>query len=480
MPVPVSFRGLTVGRKLLASFAAMSGLVLALLVFCWISQRSSTAEFRELIDVENRKLDIGAKVELATTEMQGSQRGLMLSYAMHDAPAAEQYIKLYADSGRKIDALLAEMQGLQLSEDERAAMRKIRENRETWAPRFQKLMDLCFAGKIDEAYKLRNENKVLSAAMHAAATDMVTHQRESIEQTRREAEARMRMVIWIAGVIIGLSIVLGVGVLLTVQSVNKNLRRAISELYASAEQVARASEQVSASSEELARGATQQAAFIEETSSAAEEVSTMTERNSSNTQEAQAVTGQTTRVIDETNRSLAKMSESMDQINQSCEKVGKIIKVIDEIAFQTNILALNAAVESARAGEAGLGFGVVADEVRNLARRSADAARETAGLIEQSISRSREGCSNLEVMAGNVQQVTGGSTQIVSLIEQINSGSSEQTRGIREIARAMTEMERTTQTFAASAEEAAAVGNEMSAQAENMREIVGRVHVMVG
>jgi methyl-accepting chemotaxis protein/methyl-accepting chemotaxis protein-1 (serine sensor receptor) len=475
----LNLRDLTIGRKLLASFAAMSMLVLSLLLLFWMSQRSDAARFQELIEVQNRKLDTGAKVELATTEMQGSQRGLMLSYAMHDPAASEQYIKLYADSGGKIDALMGELQALPLNPQEKAATDKIRDNRNSWAPRFKKLVDLCVAGAIDDAYKLRNENKILSAAMHAAATELVTQQRGAIDQTRRDSEDRLRAGTWIAAIVIAISLALGVAVMLIVHGVNRNLRDAVAALYASAAEVARASEQVSASSEELARGATQQAAAIQETSAAAEEVSSMTERNSSHTQTAQAVTTRTAAVIDEANHSLVNMRGSMEQISQSCEKVGKIIKVIDEIAFQTNILALNAAVESARAGEAGMGFAVVADEVRNLAHRSADAARETAELIEQSISRSREGRTNLEVMAGNVQRVTEGSTEIVSLIDQVNGGSAEQTRGIQEIARAMTEMERHTQTFASSAEHAASVGHELNGQAESMRSVVGRLHAMV-
>jgi methyl-accepting chemotaxis protein/methyl-accepting chemotaxis protein-1 (serine sensor receptor) len=471
---------LSIGRKLVASFAAMAILVLSLLLASWMAQRSDSARFHELIDVQNRKLDTGEKVELATTEMQGSQRGLMLSYAMHDPAASEQYIKLYADSGSRIDTLMAEMRELPLNGDELGAMQKIRESRETWAPRFQKLVDLCAAGKIEDAYKLRNENKVLSAAMHAAATSLVTQQRNAIDRTRRDSEGQVKTMTWIAAAIIAVSLSIGAAVLLTVRGVNRNLREAVSELYASAAEVARASEHVSEAGEKLARGATEQASFIQETSAAAEQVSSMTARNSGHTQTAHSVTTQNAAVIEDTNRSLTNMRESVEQISQSCEKVGKIIKVIDEIAFQTNILALNAAVESARAGEAGLGFAVVADEVRNLAHRSADAARETAGLIEQSISRSREGCTNLEVMATNIQRVTAGSAQIATLIEQVNGGSAEQTHGIQEIARAMTEMDRNTQTFAASAEEAAAVGHEMSGQADSMRSTVGHLHAMVG
>src|SRR6202043_255065 len=137
---------------------------------------------------------------------------------------------------------------------------------------------------------------------------------------------------------------------------------------------------------------------------------------------------------------------SMTDITASSNKISKIIKVIDEIAFQTNILALNAAVEAARAGEAAAGFAVVADEVRNLAQRSAQAARDTAALIEESIETSREGNTRLDQMAGAVVAMTGNSTRVKSLVDEVNSGNQEQARGMDQIARAILEMERVTQT----------------------------------
>ena len=438
----MGLRNLTIGQRLFLSAGSVLALTLVLLLFSWVFQRASNQNLREVLEVQNRKLEIAAQVELATTEMQGAQRGLMLSYAMNDPAASAQYTKLYEDSGKKIDAIMMEMQPLVSTPPETAAMEQIRRNRNTWAPRFQALVGLCQAGKIQDAYQLRNQNKSISAAMHAAATGLVTLQQKALEQTRQASEARVNILNWAAGLILGVSLALGLAVVIGARDLNCKLRAAIAEMDASAAEVADASACASSSSAIVARGTAEQASSLQETSASAEEISSMIERNAGDTRAAHKVTTRTAAVIEDTNRSLVRMQESMQQINSSCEKVGKIVKVIDEIAFQTNILALNAAVESARAGEAGMGFAVVADEVRNLARRSADAARESTALIAESISRSREGCSNLERVSGSVRKVTEDASEIARLVEQVTEGSAEQTRGIQQIARAMMEMER--------------------------------------
>jgi methyl-accepting chemotaxis protein len=184
--------------------------------------------------------------------------------------------------------------------------------------------------------------------------------------------------------------------------------------------------------------------------------------------------------FDETKESLEQMVIAMTEITASSGKISKIIKVIDEIAFQTNILALNAAVEAARAGEAGLGFAVVADEVRNLAQRCAQAAKDTADLIEDSVLKSNAGKVKVDQVAGAIRIVTEEAGKIKVLVDEISVGSQEQARGIEQISSAITQMDQVTQRAAASAEEGASAAEELTAQSESLKGVVAELLQMVG
>ena len=169
----------------------------------------------------------------------------------------------------------------------------------------------------------------------------------------------------------------------------------------------------------------------------------------------------------------------MREINVSSQEISKIIKVIDEIAFQTNILALNAAVESARAGTAGMGFGVVAEEVRNLAQRCARAAEDTSRLIEGSIKNSRDGQERLDEVAVAISAITENTDKVKLLVDEVNRGSHEQARGMEQITNAIAQMQQVTQKTAASAEESASAGQQLDAQSSSFRAVVNRLTELI-
>ena len=181
-----------------------------------------------------------------------------------------------------------------------------------------------------------------------------------------------------------------------------------------------------------------------------------------------------------TERSLTDMLTAMGDINTSSMQISKIISVIDQIAFQTKILALNAAVEAARAGESGLGFAVVADEVGSLAQRSAQAARDTAVLIEESIQITNIGLSKVNQVATEIRSITTDSSQITRLVNAINLGSQEQSKGVDMISRALHQIEEITQSSAASSEETAAAAEELTAQSQSIREMVAHLTELSG
>jgi methyl-accepting chemotaxis protein len=258
------------------------------------------------------------------------------------------------------------------------------------------------------------------------------------------------------------------------------LKRIAWNLLDQASQVNGASGQLSAASQTLAEGSSEQASSLEETSSSLEEMSSMTKSNSENTDKANQLAKEARQAADRGVGDMQTMAAAMDDIKRSSDDIAKIIKTIDEIAFQTNILALNAAVEAARAGEAGLGFAVVADEVRNLAQRCAQAARETSAKIEGAISKSGQGVEITGKIATVLNEIVTKARQVDELVTEVAGASREQTDGIAQINMAVGEMDKVTQSNAATAEESAAAAEELNAQAETMRQSVAELMELIG
>jgi methyl-accepting chemotaxis protein len=253
------------------------------------------------------------------------------------------------------------------------------------------------------------------------------------------------------------------------------LQATATEIRESAGQVLQLSRMVATSSQSLSQGATEQAASLEETSASMEEMASMTRKNAENAAQATRLVTDVADQVAASNTALTQMVSSMSAIKESSNKVAKIIKTIDEIAFQTNILALNAAVEAARAGVAGMGFAVVADEVRNLAQRSAQAAKDTAVLIEESITRSQEGAGRVQQVASAIEAITTSVRQVKGIVEEVRESSQQQTQGIDQVSHAIAQMEKVTQTTAATAEESAAASEELNAQAESSIAVVAKL-----
>jgi methyl-accepting chemotaxis protein len=267
---------------------------------------------------------------------------------------------------------------------------------------------------------------------------------------------------------------------LIARSLIKLLKRVVAGLNEGAAQVYDASAQVSTASQQLAEGASEQASSLEETSSAIEEMASSMRVSADNARQANQLAGQARTAAADGDKTVTRLNATMGGINESSEKIGKIIKVIEEIAFQTNLLALNAAVEAARAGEHGKGFAVVAEEVRNLAKRAASAARETTGLIEGAAGRAREGVTVAQDVGKVLGAIVGDVAQVSDLVGGISTASQEQAQGVEQINVAISELDKVTQNNAANSEESAAAAEELSAQSENLRNMVGELLALVG
>ncbi len=290
----------------------------------------------------------------------------------------------------------------------------------------------------------------------------------------------LRKVTWI-GIMAGAAILLVILFnVFNIRGLVKTLRNVSGGLNVGAEEVASASFQVSAVSQQLAEGSSQQAASLEETSASLEEMSSRTARNGKHAAEAHSLMRQVGRVVAEANNSMEELKDSMNEISEASQETQKIIKTIDEIAFQTNLLALNAAVEAARAGEAGSGFAVVADEVRNLALRAAQAAKDTAALIEGTVNKVTQGSGFVSKTDGSFSEVSRSASKAEELVSDIAAVSREQAQGIEQLTKAVSELDGVVQQTAVSAEENASAAEEMNGQADQMKAHVDDLVALVG
>jgi len=404
------------------------------------------------------------------------------------APDAATKVSIDKELGEKSSRLTKIYKDYEAVLDEAAektAYEKLTERRNAYRDLRTKVLALSRSGRVAQALEA---DTMLNASLYPVYKEYVSTLRELVETARakgtaasddiKHAVAQTRATVLI-GVLSALVVGTVIGYLIT-RDTKGALGGVANELADGSAQLSSASGEINRASQSLAQGSSELAASIEETSATLEEISSMTKRNAESAGTAREIANQTRAAAETGSTGMKTMTAAMDAIKASSENTAKIIRTIDDIAFQTNLLALNAAVEAARAGEAGAGFAVVAEEVRSLAQRSTQAARETSDKIQDSIQKSEHGVTISAEVAKTLEEIVTRARRVDELVAEIASASKEQSLGVDQVVTAVSQMEKATQSTAAGAEECASASQQLNAQAISQDSIVDRLRSLAG
>lgn len=470
-------KNVKLGTKLFLGFSIVLTLMVSAVFVSVISLNNATASLNK-ISTNNYKLNLYYDMSNCLYKIVVDARGIAMT---DDSFERESLKKEIEDIRNQYNTMFDEINKTTTNDYGLQLRKKLKDSAEITRPLMDKAIGAAMAGNAKEA------QRILSSEANQGIKDWLKIIDEAVklqndnnnkESQSESAENKTALTIII---ILGIISIIGgiVTAFLIARSITKPVRSIVSDLTEGAQQVAAASGQLSAASQQLADGNSEQASSIEETSATLEEASSMLRQTSENTKQAAMLASQTKASSDKGNNDMQEMMNSMREIKKSSDQIAKIIKVIDDIAFQTNILALNAAVEAARAGDAGMGFAVVADEVRNLAQRSAQASKDTAAIIESNIELSEKGVAMASRVDESLIEIAAQAKKVNELLDEIAAASQEQSQGVAQIYKAISQMEQVTQQNAANAEESASASEELNAQAGTLREIVQKLEVLV-
>jgi methyl-accepting chemotaxis protein len=469
--------GKKIGMALGASFALAA--MLGGSAFWHLSQLRSAVD--ESVRVSAHRAQIVDDIRMSILSMRFGERGILLFSEIKGQAKVEASKQLFAKSAATVRDRVQELRSMLADDHARAVVDETAQAVGDYVRVQAQVPGLIAEGKLDEALQIDMEQLVGFGSHATSASEELVKIQARMNQELVDRSEGVLAQAKIASIVLLLLYLCAAGLAVSVSLRGTRVLQSIAtHLLGSARRIESAATQVTALSQGLSQGASGQVAAVEETSTSAEQAAAMAKQNTASAAEADRLVTEAQKLGADTQTALAGMAQSMERIGNSTTSIARVIKVIDEIAFQTNILALNAAVEAARAGEAGAGFAVVADEVRSLAQRSAQAAKETGGIIQDSIDSAQDGMTRIEGVKHTIDKNQAIRVEIKQQTDQITAASYEQARGIDQIARAVRDISRLAENTAAQAEQGASASEQLTQEVGALGNIAEQLDQMVG
>jgi methyl-accepting chemotaxis protein len=400
--------------------------------------------------------------------------------ACHDSRVADDSSRKFVDAAGRVRSALRKLKKQRLSGASNAALGVLDTKLDAWIGQYQQFRAAA-PSNFDRAHTILVDGVLPALAdVREAAGTLVSEQQRSLAAAAEHGRSQTRQSVIIGLVLLALSLGCGAAGMAVLRRSTADLRKIVRDVEAAAQGLAVATGQVSASAAALSHGAAGQIDALARTAAYAAEANANTERNLTQVDLTAEAAVEIAERLQHTRDALDQLTAAMQGIGTAGSSMAGMLRTINEIAFQTNLLSLNAAVEAARAGADGVGFAVIADEVRRLANRTAEAADDATSLIERSLSSANEGRSRLQVVDGFVSAIAGKAEQVQATAAEVRSASREQASQLSEVAGQLADVQHIADGAASHAQESANVAAELTIQARALQDVVARLRQIAG